>query len=248
MISVVKNFPIVLWLVIVVAAIAMPLAAWRHSRSALLEQDQQLQRQGLEIAAVAREQRRTSNSALPGALLDEEQLRELLRLRAEAAALRRQTNEPAPANAQPGFGSAGAGEAESGRSAEERAAALRSETLEAMKGLLPAVPEALERFAREHGGNKPRPDQFSQLRKYFPKVEGARMPGLYTFQFVREEGPKPGDSLILKEQSWRSHLGNAVKVYGFSNGEAIEVTFPDDGRAQQNFAAWESQHLPSTDQ
>jgi hypothetical protein len=110
-----------------------------------------------------------------------------------------------------------------------------------MKGILPAVPEALENFAHDHNGQR-RAD-FSELRKYFPKVNGARMPGLYTFRFVREEAPKPDDTLILKEQSWRSLSGNAVKVYGFSNGQVVEVTFPDDDQAQRNFARWESQHL-----
>ena len=111
-----------------------------------------------------------------------------------------------------------------------------------MKGMLQALPGALDRFAQDHGGKGPA--EFSELRKYFPKVDGRRMPGLYTFQFVREEGPKSGDALILKEQSYRSRSGKASKIYGFSNGQAVEITVADDNdEAQRNFAHWESQSL-----
>jgi hypothetical protein len=236
---------------ILTASVVWPILAWRHSRAALRGQNEALQRQEREIAALQRGNPRVISNALPNqASLSEEQLRELLKLRGEAAALRRQTNEDTArltlAVARPDSGTARADDHVSTQSEDERAVELATNTLDAMKGVLQALPDALETFAREHTGKAP--EDFSELRKYFPKIDGARRPGLYTFRFVREEGPKPGDTLILKEQSWRSRSGIAVKVYGFSNGQASEVTFPEDDQARRNFANWEREHLGASPQ
>ena len=73
------------------------------------------------------------------------------------------------------------------------------------------------------------------------------MTGLYTFEFVREEGPLPGDTLLLREISPRERQGKTVRIYGFSDGRAVEMTFPDQGGEEgANQIAWEREqlHLP----
>jgi hypothetical protein len=230
---------------IVAASIAGPILVWRRLQTAVHDQSERLERQEMEIATLTQEIQRLSNSSSPGkAALPDEQMRDLLRLRAEAAALRRQTNESAGLalkNSRPDSQPPRPDDPASPQSEDELAAELSTDTLEAMKGVLQELPGVVERFAQDHSGKAP--EQFSELRKYFPKVDGARMPGLYTFQFVREEGPKPGDTLILKEQSFRSRDDKAWRIYGFSDGKMVELSVPDGDETQRNFARWESQYL-----
>ncbi len=230
---------------ILAASIAGPILTWRHAQAALLDQSERLRQQEMEIAALTREHRYPTNTApVDKAALREEQLRELLKLRAEAAALRRQTNDSAglePTNHRTDSETDRPAGSVAPQSEDELTAELSNDILAAMKGMLKELPGALDRFAQEHSGK--RAAQFSDLRKYFPKVDGKRIPGLYTFAFVREEGPQPGDLLILKEQSLRSHGDKASKIYGFSNGQVTEITFPEDENTQRSFARWESQYL-----
>ena len=72
------------------------------------------------------------------------------------------------------------------------------------------------------------------------------MTGLYTFEFIRDEGPIPGDALILRESMWREASGIFARVYGFSNGEATEVRLPTNADdPEQNFQKWEQRQLAS---
>jgi hypothetical protein len=236
-----NNFRPLLPAAIFVASVVSPIFVWRHTRAELRHLNESLQWQTKEIAAARTNQFANKNASPARWALPDGDLREMMRLRAEAAALRRQTNESSAAvnKHRDSERSLADGQASS-QSEEEMAAEISSETLEAMRGVLQALPEASQRYAQEHKGKAPQ--EFSELRKYFPQIDGRRMPGLYTFQFVREEGPKAGDVLILKEQSFRSHGGFVSRMYGFNNGEATEVTVSDE-RAQRNFFQWESQHL-----
>src|SRR5882672_6845504 len=84
---------------------------------------------------------------------------------------------------------------------------------------------------------------FVELRNYLTR-DGHRLTGVYTFEFVREQGPRPGDALILREISPRSKDGKNVRVYGFADGRAVEMSFHDeeqyDGRDQ---IRWERAQL-----
>ena len=118
----------------------------------------------------------------------------------------------------------------------ERNGQLAIETVQAMNNIVAALPAALQKFANDHNGR--RPTSFSELRNYFPISEGRRMPGLYTFEFIRDEGPQPGDALILREAGVRRRSGTSSRVYAFGDGRVVERTLNDDG-----FEAWEKQHL-----
>ena len=163
--------------------------------------------------------------------LTAERLRELMRLRNEKHWLAEQTNLLAR------LASGTSDQAQF--SPTELETALCAEMTEAMKRILPALQPALQRYALAHS-NQP-PDSFSELQDYFPLVDGRKMAGLQTFEFVREEGPRTGDALLLRGNAGRRPGdGDEVRVYGFSDGRVVEVSFEDG-----HFDDWEAQHLSS---
>lgn len=227
------------------ASLFAPLLVWHHGNTALRRQQGLIQQQMAEAANLGKENEKSQPAAKESQQgLSPEELRELLRLRSDVAALRQQTNaleRLKQENAQlEGESSTSEGPP---KSDAELARELASQTFDAMTGVLKELPAACERYAREHQGHSP--IDFARIRKYFPAASEASMPGLFTFTFVRDDGPKPGDALVLKEQSWRSLDGKVVKVYGFTNGLAREVSFPED-EAQRQFATWEADHMNSS--
>ena len=158
-----------------------------------------------------------------------EQLAELLRLRSEAGTLREQTNAlrklreeirelqdhsittPSPT---------------SQRAPAETGAELSAEIIDAMRNVCHWLPQASQLFANDHEAKAP--TGFSELRNYFPKPDGRRITGLYTFEFVRDDGPLPGDNLILREgQARQGPDGRWMRVYGFADGRVVEATSDD---------------------
>ena len=154
-----------------------------------------------------------------------EEAKLLARLQAENSQVRGRlaTNAPAPARMSPG----------------ELQSALSAEMTEAMQRMLPLLQTALRQFALAHSNEPPR--SLSELERYFPLVAGQKMVGLETFEFVREDGPRPGDALILAEDAGR-RLGDdgEVRVYGFSDGRVVQVTSEDS-----RFDGWEVKHWNS---
>lgn len=231
---------------ILVVAIAVSVAApWlvhRAARTSLREREARLQQQSARLAQLAAENQRLSNLATSAGApeLSAEQLRELLKLRGQVGALRDTVNtiqrlreenrvlESRSTNAQ--YPTAQ-------NSPAEVDAQLSAETIEAMSNICRLLPQAMELFARDHNGQPP--TDFLQLRDYFPKPGGHRITGLYTFDFVRDNGPLPADTLILREMSARQKPDDQwARVYGFADGRAVEATSDD-----REFRAWEKQHL-----
>jgi hypothetical protein len=223
-------------------SVAAPLMAWRSSEEAAQARDESLRKQKLEIdtlttANASRKQELAAKNA--GALTDE-QMRELLRLRAEAGALRKQTNDLERWQAQ----NARLGAADESPPAERDAFArqLSGELSNAAKNIVAELPAAQRKFAEEHQGASAK--QLSELRKYFPNANGRRMPGLYSFDFVRDEGPQPGDTLILGESGEHPTPGGPPgKFYAFSDGQVVEVKAPTVEDAYKFFEEWEKEHL-----
>ena len=234
---------------IAAAGVALPLWLWQRTAAEFRETNESLLEQGRQLAQATAENLRLSNlvSHAGTPALSAAELQELLRLRGAVSRLRAQTNalprlleenllfQSRPTNA-PG--------AIAPLSTEERDRALAAELLTAMKNVLAGLPQAMQKFAADHGGRAP--TSFSELRNYFPDVAGRRMPGLFTFEFVRDEGPRPGDALVLRESgTHRGLLGNPARVYAFSDGTVVEAS-PANG----DFDAWETQHHlspPETD-
>ena len=224
-------------------SIALPLLVQRHMRARLRETDRASQKLAERSQHLETENQRLSNSVAQANAesLSADQLQELLRLRGELGRLREQTsaiqklsdeNQRLQANA-------GASQPQTApMSEQELNDKLAAETVQTMKNIFTELPSALQKYASEHNGEYPH--DFPQLRKYFPSANGNRMPGLYTFEFIRDGGPLPGDALILRETGirWRPDKTKS-RAYAFSDGRVVEQTVSDDGE----FDAWEKQNL-----
>ena len=230
--------------VIACVCAAMPFLVWRLAEAKLQRAREASARVASDLGRLEQESSRLSRLAaekLAGPAASTGQKQEMNRLRSEAKRLSEEI-----------------GSAESLRSENrllreklipanqlkggELDAALSAQALEAMKNICRELPVALQRFAADHRP-KGTDDALSltAIRDYFPTQDGRRMPGLLTFEFVREGGPRAEDSLLLREQSSRQRNdGNEARVYGFRDGTAVEVT-AENG----NFDLWEKQHLSS---
>ena len=196
-----------------------------------------LQQQAGRLSLLVEENRQLSNLVVQSKVsspLTAEQLRELLKLRNEKRWLAEQTN--LAARLAPGTSD------QAQLSPAELTTALAAEMTEAMKRILPALQPALQKYTLAHS-NQP-PNSFSDLQDYFPSVAGRKMAGLRTFEFVREdreEGPRPGDVLMLRgDVGRRPGDDTEMRVYGFSDGRVMQVSSKDG-----HFDDWEAQHLTS---
>jgi hypothetical protein len=217
---------------LVAASIGVPWMLRHQAQVALRARHDVLEQQASRLSLLVEENGRLSNlvaQAKASSLLTAEQLRELLRLRNEKRWLAEQTNLAArlatgtsdPAQLSPA----------------ELRAALCAEMIEAMKRISPALQAALQKYALAHPNQ--RPGSLSELQDYFPLVDGRKMVGLQTFKFARDEGPRPGDALLLRgDPGSRPGAGPEVRIYGFSDGRVLEVS-SEDG----HFDDWEHWHL-----
>ncbi len=229
-------------LLVIATGAAAPWVIHRAAAASLRERETRLQQQTARLARLVAENERLSNlvARADAPALSTEQLGELLKLRSEAGALRGQTNAMQrlrEENRELQSRATNAQSAASQRSPAELDAELSIETIEAMRNVCRWLPQALQMFGNEHDHKAPA--DFAELRQFFPKPDGRRITGLYTFEFIRDDGPLPGDALILRERSARQNLdGQWTRVYGFADGRAIEATSDD-----REFKTWEKQHL-----
>jgi hypothetical protein len=211
---------------------AVPWLLQHQAQAALRAKHNAVGQQAGRLSFLLEDNGRLSNQvaqANASSALTAGQLRELMRLRNEKHALAQQAKAVAPL-------SANAPEPVSLSPAELKTA-LCAELVEAMKRVLPVLPSALQKYALDHSNQSP--EGFSDLADYFPLVAGRRMAGLHEFEFVREQGPRPGDVLLLRASAGsRPGDGPEVRPYGFSDGRVLEVT-SEEG----HFDDWEKQHL-----
>jgi hypothetical protein len=223
---------------VILLSATLPLAVLFRSQGQWRRMQDSLRQQAGQWAQLAAENQRLSNQVARLALtprLSDEQLLELLRLRSELGELRRQTNrvrELRDENLRLQTRPAAGLDSESGMSEAERAAALAAETLAAGRRIAEELPGALQRYAQAH--TNATPTEFSELRRYFPNT-GRRLPGLFLFEFVRDTGPEPGDTLVLREGGSREGPdGQRRKVYSFADGRVEEAL-----AANGEFEDWE---------
>ncbi len=232
-------------IVLLASSVGTPLVVRHRAQSGLDAQRETLARQARRLSFLAEENALLSNlvaQANTAGPLTEEQLRELLRLRNERRRLGEQTNLLASLmreNDKLKSSLATGTSIPAELSPAELESALSVEMSEALKHILTALPAAQQQYALAHS-NQP-PTSLSDLQDYFPLVAGQKMPGLRTFDFVRDEGVRPGDALVLRgDVGRRADDRPEVRVYGFSDGRAVEVS-SEDGR----FDDWEKKHLDS---
>lgn len=166
---------------------------------------------------------------------------ELMKLRTEAEALRKQTNE------------LGKQLAERIRSRQPQTAADANskeyrkqlhEMADEKTGVANALSLALGRYAYYHHGDFP--SNWDQDGLSLSRPGGAKLPPNATNEFeIIYQGSRNdltnvpwGAVAVIREwKSWPTPSGNRAKVYGMASGEA-EVVESDD-----NFQAWEAEHI-----
>lgn len=227
--------------ILALAGIALPLvlrarfeAELRHNRETLCAQAERLRNLQRKTSAAST----SSNSA---DALSTEELSELLRLRGQIGLLHEQTNLAEKLRQENARLKAGSKEQlQTPKSESQFADELSADTITCMENILRELPSACARFAADNEGKAP--TDFYDLKNYLTQ-DGHRLTGVYTFEFVRGEGPKPGDALILREISPRSKKTNMLRVYGFADGRAVDMSFPDDDGPGKEQIRWERAQL-----
>jgi hypothetical protein len=223
------------------ACLVMPFAIRTYFEAKLRQNKESLRAQVERLQSLRNGRVGSAVGSKSADALSREEVSELLRLRAQIGLLRKQTNlaekfgeenEQRKSRSEDQTGTL--------KSESQLAEELSADTVGCMMTILEALPSALDRFAAEHDGKVA--SDFVELRNYLSR-NGHRLTGSYTFEFVREEGPKLGDALILREISPRSKDGKKVRVYGFADGKAIEMSFSDEEQGGPDQIRWEHAQL-----
>jgi hypothetical protein len=244
MMAALKHFTVIS---LVAASVATPLIVYSLAQAKWHERDEFLRRLAGQLAELTAENEHLSDLVAEAKTnaLSRDQLTELLRLRGQIRSLREKTNAIQRLQNENQGLQAGLDTGQNPKAAQSEAELskeLAAETIDVMKNVFAELQSALKKFADDHKGRAP--NSFSQLRNYFPVSAGKRMPGLYTFEFIRDDAPRPDDVLILREaRTRRTPEGKLARVYAFSDGTVVEVYQADD----DDFDVWEKARaaLPS---
>jgi RNA polymerase sigma factor (sigma-70 family) len=224
-----------------VAGLATSVMIQHQAQGALRTQDESLRQQSAELARQQAENERLAGLVRAGGSRANT-LDELVSIRSEVEALRKQTNSLAVSlqknrrlrgpDAQPPDGS---------RSILER----REKDRELAIGRLNFTKQwllAFHMFANDNGDQFP--TSFNEARPYFGE-EAAAQTNLTTGQFeILYQGSTtnitaPSLTVVLREkQARRSYDSKWLRAYGFADGHS-EITSSSDG----NFDAWEKRHI-----
>jgi hypothetical protein len=226
----------------VIGALASLLIQHR-SQTSLRTGAARLQEQSNQLAALTAERDRLSHPASQGdGERTEDHTVELARLRKEAEALKKRTND------------LGRQLALSHDSRAARAAAATAshpmtieERMHLVKSALP-VATAFCAYANDHRNQSAL--NLDQLAPYLTKLN-VSLPGNDQFEIIyqgsldRVQGIPPGSVAVVRSvQTWPGQDGKMIRVYGMMDGHTINVGSDD------NFQSWEAQHVimpPTTD-
>jgi hypothetical protein len=227
---------------VALACVVVPLVVRARFEAELRQNRETLHAQAERVKAL--KSGKAGTPSIPDSVdaLSGEELSELLRLRGQIGFLREQTNlmqQLRQENAR--HKSREEEQTPTPKSESQLAEELSADTVACMATILKELPSACDRFAADHDGKAA--SNFFDLRDYLTR-DGHRLTGVYTFEFVRGDGPKPGDTLILRETSPRQKDGKInVRVYGFADGKAIEMSFADEVLDGRNQIRWEREQL-----
>jgi RNA polymerase sigma factor (sigma-70 family) len=233
------SFMIITKTKIALAAIAAGLTTAiviQSQENSRLQRD--LRQQAAQIETLRSENQRLNQPrAVAAPELNQNQLRELMRLRSEVGGLRDQlkkANQPV-AEAKVNMAKASSAEEQADPADEQRKMAIAKMDFSKQWML------AFVMFAQDHQGLCP--SNFDQAAAYFPK--DASDNGVTTNQFqlfyqgTLTQITNPADTIVLGEsEPMQGPSGGWLKAYGFADGHA-EYHMEPDG----NFALWESQHI-----
>jgi hypothetical protein len=236
------KLKITLVIATVTISLAVTLILHRNAQAKLRENDAALHRQDEQLTELVAEQERLSNQVAE-AKSSANKLSELARLRGEAEALQKQTNELGD-------------QLKSRRQARASQPASKPEPhppeyYEQIFRMAAAKPtdakslsSAFAMYASDHQGRLP--SSFEQVATYLRKE---KMPLSGTNQFdIMYRGslddlkgiPRGAVAVIRDRQTWIAPSGKQARVYGLADGSSQIVESDDD------FKAWEAEHIISS--
>jgi hypothetical protein len=238
------NLKIIPLILLVAASAIASLLIYQRANATILDRATLLQQQSQQIARLQTEQQHLSN--LVAAATDAPapgHSAELAKLRAEAEALRKQTNElsqqsklhPAPQSARP----APAPENHTPEYWEQLHQTAGNKGGEAME-----LARAMTDYAMDH--QKQFPSSLDQLAPYLAKNH-ATLSGTNHFEIVYQGSldeldgiPENSIAGLRETQTWLSPDGKPTRVYGLIPGSGQTVSSDD------NFQSWEADHVISS--
>jgi hypothetical protein len=221
---------------IAMAGACVSLMLLYRSQAAIRGSEALLQEQSRQMAALTLENERLSNLvAHAGSPRANDNAAELARLRREAAALRKQTNDLGRSS------ETGQALPPSGRAASPDSRP--PEPGEKVRQMSDAkyIATAFRDYADEHQNRGP--TNIDQLAPYMAKLNKS-LPGNNQFEVVYPgsldnlDGVPWGAVAVIREQQpWPNSNGRMMRIYAFADGHS-EIVGSDD-----NFQSWEAQHV-----
>jgi RNA polymerase sigma factor (sigma-70 family) len=218
---------------VVVASVATPLVLQHQARAKLREQDNSLQQQQSQLAALQAENERLSNLAAAGSR-SSNQPEELQRLRTEAAALQQQTSAVVKLREENRRLKASAAQPQTPLQQREEAMAMMHSSKRWTLALL--------MYAQDHQDLAP--TDFAQAKttldeKTKTELEATADQFEIVYQGKWREIKNPAKTVVLREKQARQMPdGKWAKVYGFADGHSELHSEPDG-----NFEAWEKERI-----
>ncbi len=230
---------------VAIASVATPLVMQHQARVTLREENQSLRRRVAQLAQLSAENERLSNQVARAnnSLLSNDQLSELMRLRGEVGALRRQLAETAKAQAQRTPRETQAEQPVDPIDQQKQEALVRQQFIAKM-GYAKNWMLAFVEYADQHQGQLPM--NFDQAVSFLPDTaKDETLLATNQFEIVYQGSwtslTNLNNVIVLREnESQPGITGGWVRTYGFADGHA-EVHKADDG----NFEPWEKQHMTS---
>jgi hypothetical protein len=238
------NFRIIFLSLLVAAGVIASLMVHNHGDAVLQARAEISRQQSQQLIDLQAEQRRLSNSLVPiAAPAPSGHSAEIAKLRAEAEALRKQTNDLAgrrnastssPSQSQPPY-------------SPEYWAKMRE--IEGTRGAEAMyVGQALRDYASDH--QEQIPTSLDQIASYLAKQNHSyngtnfTMPAPDNFEIIFQGStdqlkgiPWGSIALIREKQTWLSPDGRPTRVYSMMDGSGQTVSSGD------NFQSWEAEHV-----
>jgi hypothetical protein len=204
----------------------------------LREDDAVLHEQADQLAKLALEHQRLSNLL---AQADNspayDQTSELVKLRAEAEALRKQADELRNQQAENLRSQQPQVVSKPNSRSREYYDQMAAGKIDDAKTFI----QVLRKYASEHQGEFP--SNFDQVAPYLPKT-GVLLTGTNAFDIIFQGSLNDltnvslrAAALIREQQAWLTPSGNWARVYGYADGWASIVECDD------NFESWETEHI-----
>ncbi len=212
----------------------------QQTQSRLREKDELLQQQSEQLAQLAAENERLSNTLAQATAAEQAaQTSELLRLRSEVGQLRKQTSEVARLREENRRLQAAKATPETPPSQADPAQEQVRLTAQAKLGDAMTLVLAFHMYAKDNQNRLPA--TLEQANPYLGGT-GRSLTQTNLFEVVYrgslDDLTNRSSTIVVREQQpWPSFRGGWNRTYGFADGHS-EVHHSDDG----NFQAWEAQH------